>query len=218
MRRLLVLALITTACARPPARVAGPTRILVLGDSVAHGAGDESGRGLAADIDRELARLGIAHDAVIDAAINGSRTWQLASAVVQPRVRELVARADAIVVSIGGNDLYGDSRARMLSMLAPQLRMDVVVDRITSIVHTLERRSRARVVLLGLYDPYGHKLDPYVSLWSAKLFDRFARDPRVTVVTIADLFSARSRLSPVDHFHPGGMAYEAIARRVVEAL
>ena len=82
---------------------------MILGDSVAHGQGDESGRGLAIDLDRELDQLGIAHVASADAAVTGSRTWQLATRLLVPRVRELARKADAIVVSIGGNDLFEGS-------------------------------------------------------------------------------------------------------------
>jgi lysophospholipase L1-like esterase len=99
------------------------------------------------------------------------------------------------------------------------MMMDLVVNRVESIVRTIERDSRARIVLLGVYDPYNNpRLDEDVNLWSAKLFERFADDPRVTVLTIADLFVPSRRISPIDHFHPSADAYERIARRVAEAL
>jgi lysophospholipase L1-like esterase len=191
----------------------------VVGDSVAHGEGDESRLGFARHLDRELTRLGIAHEPTVDLAISGSRTRQLARVITQPGARALMAKADAVVVSIGGNDLYGDSRARLLSLIAPRLMMDVAVERIASIVRTIERGSRSRIVLLGVYDPYRNpRLDEYVSLWSAKLLERFADDRRVSVITIADLFVARPRISPIDRFHPNADAYERIARRVAEAM
>jgi lysophospholipase L1-like esterase len=135
---------------------ATPLRVIVAGDSVAHGEGDESHLGFTRHLDRELASLGIAHEATIDLAISGSRTWQLARVLAQTRSRALVAKADAIVLSIGGNDLYGDSRARLLSLIAPRLMMDIAVERIASIVRTVERESQARIVLLGVYDPAIH--------------------------------------------------------------
>lgn len=222
MRRFVVLLFLLDACgAGPPARVLNHSaqHILVAGDSVAHGEGDESHLGFARHLDHELARLGIAHETPADVAISGSRTRDLARVLAQPRVRALVANADAIVLSIGGNDLYGDSRARLLSMIAPRLMMDVVAERVASIVHDVERESRARIVLLGVYDPYRNpRLDEYVSLWSAKLLERFADDRRVSVITIADLFVARRRISPIDGFHPNADAYDRIARRVAEAM
>jgi len=156
---VVMFAFVERQAPRLPARWTGggacpstKMRVVVAGDSVAHGEGDESRLGFAGHLDRELTRLGIAHQATIDLAISGSRTWQLARALAQTRSRALVAKADAIVLSIGGNDLYGDSRAR------------------------------------------------------------------VSVITIADLFVARRRISPIDGFHPNADAYERIARRVAEAM
>jgi lysophospholipase L1-like esterase len=218
VRRLAFFVLIL-GCAAPPPRHAGPMRIVVAGDSVAHGEGDESHLSFAAHLDRALTQLGVAHNTPADVAISGSRTSQLARVLERPRCRALVREADAIVISIGGNDLYGDSRARLLSFVAPELMMDLVAERVARIVRTVERESQARIVLLGVYDPYRNpRLDEYVSLWSAKLLERFADDRRVSVITIADLFVARRRISPIDGFHPNADAYERIARRVAEAM
>lgn len=216
MKRCVLLLFLLAGCrAGPPIRPVSLQHIVVAGDSVAHGQGDESYISFAAHLDRALAQLGIAHGTPVDLAISGSRTWQLARVLTRERVRD----ADAIVISIGGNDLYGDSRARLLSAVAPRLMIDLVAERVASIVHTIERESGARVILLGVYDPYRNpKLDEYVSLWSAKLLERFAGDRRVSVITIADLFIARRRISPIDGFHPNADAYERIARRVAEAL
>ena len=201
--------------ARPAQRHAGPLRVVVAGDSVAHGQGDESHSSFAAHLDRALTQLGVAHESPVDVAVSGSRTAQLARVLTRRVVRD----ADAIVISIGGNDLYGDSRARLMSAIAPGVMMDLAMERIASIVCTVERNSSARIVLLGVYDPYGNpRLDEYVALWSAKLLQRLAGDRRVTVITIADLFTARRRISPIDGFHPNADAYERIARRVAEAM
>lgn len=221
MKKWIVALVVMFACVeRQAPHLPSPStkmRVIVAGDSVAHGEGDESRLGFAGHLDRELTRLGIAHQATVDLAISGSRTRQLAR--VLARSRAVVAKADAVVLSIGGNDLYGDSRARLLSLIAPEVMMDLAVERIASIVRTVERESQARIVLLGVYDPYRNpRLDEYVSLWSAKLLQRFADDRRVSVVTIADLCVGRRRISPLDGFHPNADAYERIARRVAEAM
>jgi len=203
------------SCWSPPAAVVvapHALRVVIVGDSVAHGVGDESGLGLAGHLDRELARLGIVHAAPLDLAQGGSRTWNLS--------RVSVTGADAIVVSIGGNDLYGDSRARLLFLLAPRLMMDVTLDRIDSIVSSLRRANRdAHIVLLGVYDPYGRAdLDRDTSIWSSKLYARFASRRGVTVLPIADIFARSQHLSPLDHFHPSADGYARIARRIAESF
>jgi len=215
MRTFVVLLLMAGCAAQPPRHTGGAMRIVVAGDSVAHGQGDESHTSFAAHLDRALTQIGVEHQTLVDVAISGSVTRDLARVLERPLVRD----ADAIVISIGGNDLYGDSQRRLMSTIAPRLMMDLVANRIESIVRRIEHESRARIVLLGVYDPYGNpKLDEDVSLWSAKLYERFADDRRVQVITIADLFMTRRRISPIDRFHPNADAYERIARRVAEAL
>jgi lysophospholipase L1-like esterase len=179
--------------------------IVVLGDSVAHGAGDETGRG------------GIAgYLGAWNAGINGARTWNVIALLGQPAMRKALASAEGVVLSIGGNDLYGDKTARLVSMIAPGFAMRLTMMRVSHIVARLEKSNpRLRVYILGLYDPYRRgELDVAVAEWNGMLMRRFAEDARVTVVPIADLFGPAGRLSPIDHFHPSGDAYERIARRI----
>ena len=138
----------------------------------------------------------------------------------RPAVRDAIRRADAVIVSIGGNDLYGDSRARLTSLLAPTLAMELTLDRIATLVKRIRGiNGSARIFLLGVYNPYrAAPLDRHVATWTSKLFARFADQKNVTIVPIADLFAHRARLSPIDRFHPNAEAYGIIARRIVESL
>lgn len=179
----------------------GVRRIAVLGDSVAHGAGDESGRaGIAG-------RLGAANFGV-----DGARTHGVLDVLRRADVGAVLRSADIVVVSIGGNDLFGDGAARFLTRLAPAR----AINRIAAIVDRIHAANpAARVVLLGLYNPYRTPfLDQQVALWDARLIARFARDREVDVVRIADLFAYTARLSPIDHFHPSAEGYALIAARI----
>jgi lysophospholipase L1-like esterase len=193
-----------------------PLRVVVLGDSVGHGAGDESGRGIAGNLDCELDARGIAHAPAVNAAVNGSRTWNV---FAQMR-NAAVSSADVIVLSIGGNDLYGDRWSQLLSTVAPSLMMTIVRARVAVLVRTLQSvNHHARIVLIGLYNPYRElPLDRAVARWNGGLLERFAGERGVTVLPIAELFAATDRRSTLDHFHPNAAAYAAIARRVGEGL
>lgn len=113
--------------------------------------------------------------------INGARTWDVLRLLRKPIV------ANAIVLSIGGNDLYGDSIARLATLVAPSLAMERTLNRVAAIVAAIHRANpSARVFLLGLYDPYRSPfLDEQVAHWDARLIERFARDRAVDVVRIA---------------------------------
>jgi lysophospholipase L1-like esterase len=187
----------------------GVFRVAILGDSVAHGTGDESGRGIAGNLD---ALLGDKH-VIENLGIDGARTWNVLALL---RNGAAIATCDAVVISIGGNDLFGDSVARLATLVAPSYAMDRAIARVAAIVAAIHRRNPAtRVILLGLYDPYRRPfLDEQVAHWDARLIERFARDRAVDVVRIADVV----QLSPLDHFHPGAAGYAAIAARVAPAL
>jgi lysophospholipase L1-like esterase len=94
--------------------------------------------------------------------------------------------------------------------------MEHTLDRVATIVERIhDANPAARVVLLGLYDPYRKPLlDQQVARWDSRLIARFAGDCAVDVVRIADLFAYTARLSPVDHFHPAAEGYAMIAARI----
>jgi lysophospholipase L1-like esterase len=219
VKRLVLLAVIVVlACNRGPARSrvavssgvlqAEPppaSRLIVIGDSVAYGAGDESGRGGLAG------RLGARN-----AGVNGARTRNVLALLEQPSMQSALGAAKGVVLSIGGNDLYGDSMARAFTTILPGLAMQMTLRHVTNVVERIEHANpRLHIYLLGLYDAYHRRdLDVRVAAWNALLLERFAADEHVTVVPIADLFRGTRRLSPLDHFHPSAEAYARIARRI----
>lgn len=208
----------------PSAPPVSQHHILILGDSVANGAGDEARIGLSGHLDAELTRAGIAHTPTINAAMNGARTWHMASRLRDRKVRDEVKHATVLVVSIGGNDLFGDSRARLLSLIAPRLSIDLTIDRVEELVKRLRAMNgNARIFVVSVYNSYrgsaiGRVVDPYVAIWTSELLARFSGDANVTIVPIADLFSHHERRSTIDHYHPSAEGYALIARRIAESL
>ena len=210
-RRVLALLVVALACAAPHQFSGGSRRILVIGDSVAHGAGDETGRGISGSLQQLRATT------VANCGINGARTLDVLRAMTKMPIES----ASVIVMSIGGNDLYGDSLARAMSVLWPSHAMRRTLARVSAIVNRIHaRNAAARVILLGLYDPYRPNafLDRAVNEWDSMLIERFASDRRVTVIRIVDLLERADRLSPIDHFHPSAAGYTLIAARIAPAL
>jgi lysophospholipase L1-like esterase len=205
-----VLALLAISCG--VAQRHGQGRgIIVLGDSVAYGAGDETGRGIERTLSRMLQRP------VTNCGINGARTTDVLRAL--PRFP--IETAAVIIISIGGNDLYGDPLARTATTLWPGHAMRRVAANVEMLVDRIRRRNRsAEIFLLGLYDPYGPSvfLDRAVNLWDSLLISRFASEPHVTIVRIADLMRSPDRISAIDHFHPSAAGYVQIAARIAPAI
>lgn len=202
----------------------GVWKILVLGDSMAHGAGDERAIGIPGYLAAEL-RSGASESFLpVNLGLNGARTRNVAALLRRADARSQVTTADIIVISLGGNDLYGDSRARIMSRLLPAIQRERTSAKVARLVAQVqELNPAARIFVLGLYNPYPKStlaswLNTQVNLWDGTLIQHLATEQKVTVIRIADLLARADRISPLDHFHPGSRGYQAIARRIAETL
>ena len=195
---------------------------IILGDSLARGTGDETGLGIGGRFVDDLRQRHIKTNNIVNLAINGARTVDLLQQLQSHNVRVLLAQSNVIIVSIGGNDLWGDNW-RNSTPPNPDLVMGSVLGQIGRAIASIrDANPRARIFLIGLYNPFvsapmGGMLTPFINEWNAKLVEKFERDPNVVVVQTADLFQWHDRLS-MDRFHPGDEGYALIARRIADAF
>ena len=198
-------------------------RVVAIGDSLAYGAGDETGKGIAGRLKEDLAARGFSSIETANLGVNGAQTGDLMARLRQDRVRTQIEKADAIIVSIGANDLFRSPGSREETLRAPLAVADRILTRIESIVADLRSMNpRARILILGGYNPVpAHPLTPmitqYLQLWDATLAGRFEHDPLVSVVKMSDIVT-RQKLSRYDNFHPGGAAYAEAAERIAQML
>jgi lysophospholipase L1-like esterase len=201
----------------------GPLRIVLLGDSLARGTGDDSGLGIGGNLEAELKRRQIAGRPTINLAVNGAKTGDLLAQLESRNVRQIIGQSDVVVISVGGNDLFGDFGAYGAPPKDPEGVMQGVLGRVAGVVREVrEANSKARIFVVGLYNPFvsapeGARINALVNRWNAKLMEKFEGDANVTVVQTSDIFSHRSRLS-FDRFHPGREGYALIGRRIAESL
>ncbi|HEX8409331.1 MAG TPA: GDSL-type esterase/lipase family protein [Thermoanaerobaculia bacterium] len=210
-----------SAAEAPPQR--GVVAPVILGDSLARGAGDERGLGISGRLDADLHRRGLRARRTYNLGVNGARTGDLLRQLESANVQQILRESNAIIISIGGNDLWGGNDWRNVSTMDAEARMSDVLSRIESVIGIVRKANpQARIFFIGLYNPFvstpeGRLLTGLVNRWNARLLEEFGSDPNFTVVATSDLFSHRDRLS-VDRFHPGGEGYELIAKRIGEAL
>lgn len=207
------------ATAAPPAGTIAP---IILGDSLARGTGDETGLGIGGRFVEDLRQRKFKTNNIINIAVNGARTADLLQQLDSRNIRELLAESNVIIVSIGGNDLWGDN-FRSAPVKDPEKILDTVLTQIARVVTAIRAANgSARIFVVGLYNPFsstpmGALLTPLVNDWNAKLIERFARDPNIVIVQTADIFRWRDRLS-MDRFHPSNEGYALIARRIADAF
>jgi lysophospholipase L1-like esterase len=216
----------------PPAalsqsRVARPTRgfLLVLGDSVARGTGDELGRGFAGDVLEARRKSGSTEMANL--SVNGAVSGEVRALLESANVRNLVGAADAILLSVGGNDLshaVGNPSESGAVERIRQARSSFVANLRAILAALREANPSAPIYLLGLYDPFGEetpaaRLGASVILsWNAAAAETALAFPRVTPVPTFDLFYGRPDRLAADHFHPNRNGHHAIAQRLLQLM
>jgi lysophospholipase L1-like esterase len=212
---------------KPAARREGEKLLLVIGDSLARGTGDESGRGWAGDVLDAFKRRGSARMANL--GVDGAESSDVRKMAETPNVRTLAASADAILVSAGGNDL---SHATTRDPQSPA-EMAGSIDsaraayaaNLRSILKDLrEANPKSPIFLVGLYDPFGTegpegRLSRSVILgWNSLLAETALAFDGVRVVPTFDLFDGRPDRLAADKFHPNRKGYALIAERIAQLL
>jgi len=196
---------------------------IILGDSLGRGAGDETGLGIGGRLVDELRKRNVNTKNIINIAINGARTHDLIQQLGSRNVQTLIAQSNVVIISIGGNDLWGDNNWRNGPPRDPEGVMKDVLNHVEESVKIIRGANpSARIFVIGLYNPaistlFGKVLTPFVNRWNAMLIERFGSDPNVVIVQTSDIFAYRDRLS-FDRFHPNDEGYSLIARRIADAI
>src|SRR5688572_3277456 len=135
VRTIVTLILIATACQpvqhAPVRNAAAPAiertstmpktlHVVSLGDSLAYGAGDESGEGITGRLEDELRVRGVTAVETVNLGVNGAQTNDVLARLKQERTRKAITAADAVVLSIGANDLFRTPHSREEIMRNPE--------------------------------------------------------------------------------------------------
>jgi len=210
----------------------GQIDIVALGDSLTKGTGDRTGAGYIGRVKDKLSEAtGRDVHVINNLAVNGYRTDQMLSDLEKPSVADTLSKADVIIFTIGGNDLFKYVRNEldltsaeitgedlMKSIPEPMERLDQIFKKLNDI------NPSAVIVYVGLFNPF-LDLDPTrqtslaIAEWNAKAYTHVNGYENVIMVPTADLFE-RHLLDYLysDHFHPNDAGYERVAERVVQAL
>ena len=210
-----------------PIKKAGHRFLLVLGDSISRGTGDEGGKGYATDVAEALRKRSATDSANL--AVNGAESGDVLEVLKSPNTARLLSAADWIVFSAGGNDLSHSIPRVAASAGAPldaigAARSAYVANLREILTRIREANPSAPVYIIGLYDPFGN-VGPQgrlgssvVRTWNALLEETALSFPNVTVVPTFDLFYGRPDRLAADRFHPNAAGHQAIAERVVQLI
>ena len=233
MKRVVVLlaAVVVLGCrehpkikpARPARLMDGVMRVVVIGDSLAQGTGDETGKGIPGDLEDEFKQRGITSD-VKNYGVAGATTADVENKLHDDTIRGDLANADAILLSIGANNVFQDPEARARAIRDRDAYAQEILEQVAGAVAQIRSiNPDAELMLLGGYNPMpDHPLSSgisrYIKNWDKLLNKRFESDALIDVVKTSDIIDRADKLSPADHFHPGAAAYRDVAKRIADML
>lgn len=196
--------------------------ILVLGDSIGFGVGDEPDMGIGK---RYAARIDPDNPlTVANLAVAGASSADLAALVAAPENAAFISAADLIIISIGGNDLnrlqYEDTlsldRAFQDILSRYQENLEATLNRLRAL------NPEAQIALIGLYNPYPDQ-DPQKSQklleWNYQTQLVAAAHLKTAYIPIDEAFKYHlTSYLAADQFHPSSIGYQVIAETLDRIL
>jgi lysophospholipase L1-like esterase len=207
--------------------------IVALGDSLTTGLGDHTGKGYVGRVRDKLEKLHVKPVYVRNnLAIPGYSTRQLVEDLASPTTQEILAQADIILLTIGGNDLFAGGQGLFTVGDELDFNPEAVIERIALALEGVEQvlsainsaNSHAIVLYIGLYHPFldfdrNREGALIIQQWNNDVFAMMNTYANMVVVPTYDLFELKGeRYLASDHFHPNDIGYEAIAERISQIL
>ncbi len=199
--------------------------LLVLGDSIGAGIGDDKGEGIGekyADLVLQNSNQSIE---IINMSVAGSKTHDLLTLIDKSDLKSTIEAAELIFVSIGGNDLKNILNEESISILIDfeELLIQYIQD-ISKIFKTIdEQNPNAKIIVLGLYNPYGEDISQQtiklLLQWNYETQNLISFYPNIVYTPSYDLFQNHlDSYLAIDNFHPNTKGYQMIARRIYEVI
>ncbi|GEN50938.1 GDSL-type esterase/lipase family protein [Alkalibacterium pelagium] len=192
--------------------------IVILGDSIGSGVGDQESSGIG---DRYLELMDRDGDEILtNLAISGYTSSQLVDLIETGENNATIAEADLIIISIGGNDLNRLAFQRDLDLpVAFEDTLNAYLENLETIIGDIRtQNSEAEIALIGLYNPYSliiPELSDYLVEWNDDTRSLVESHPGSTYVPTFDLFQDQMEdFLYTDYFHPNEEGYQAIAEQL----
>jgi lysophospholipase L1-like esterase len=222
----------TGSSAIPKAEATAPEQteegktIVALGDSLTRGIGDAAGKGYIGYVADMLQDKSKEKINLFNLSVKGYRSEQLLYQVKQHEIQRQIQGADAIVMTIGGNDLFqrGQTLLELDLQNIVQLREEYLGNLQQIIMEISARNQEATIYFIGLYNPFidlsdAARTTKAVRQWNYQTSELLDQYPQVVFVPTFDLFQMKvNDYLFSDQFHPNTAGYQLIAERVVSLI
>lgn len=204
--------------------------VAAVGDSLTQGVGDSTERGgYVPYLEMSLEKDKSVQDAVFyNFGVKGNRSDQLLKKLETDEVKDVVKNADAVIITIGGNDVMKVVRDNFsnLKLRAFAKEKKIYKQNLTEVLESIkEVNPDSKIILIGLYNPFLKwfseitEINSILGDWNDTSQDILKNYPGTYFVEIADIFeNTDDNLLYTDYFHPNDKGYELIAGRVHQIL
>ncbi|MCD7033598.1 SGNH/GDSL hydrolase family protein [Metabacillus sp. GX 13764] len=196
--------------------------IVGLGDSLTRGLGDSSGKGYTGYLLDHLKEKTKEKVTLTNLAVSGMTSPQLKQQLKLEEVKRQVQNADAIVMTIGGNDLFnGGEVMNDLSEKSIKATRTAFMQRLSAIFGELTKLNpKAKIFYVSLYNPFSDlesskQTSSIVREWNFYSADEAAKYKNIISVPTYDLFEQNvNDYLYSDKFHPNKEGYQLIGERL----
>jgi Lysophospholipase L1 and related esterases len=210
---------------KQPAKNSNSFQVLILGDSIAKGTGDEKGKGFAGDLPDSFKSDTSKEVLVTDAGIDGLESQGLLAQLQNKRLDKPIADSDLILVSIGGNDIRNILSLNALAKEdAFKTRQDSYLNNLKQTLKDLRTvNPNSTIIFLGLYNPYEKITTPedtsLLNEWNYNSQQLVESDGKATFIPTNDLMKYNlGRYIAKDGLHPNSAGYQALSNRISKSV
>lgn len=200
------------------------SEILILGDSVGFGLGDEENLGLEKRYLDIINKKGENKKEVTNISVPGYESTDLVNLIKSGENDSVISNASLIIISIGGNDINRlESEDNVILTVAFEKALKNYQTNLKGIIKEIRKNNPdAQLAFIGLYDPYNKEEPEKTKLlleWNYETRLIVNSDFKFTYIPTYELFEYHldEYLSP-DGFHPSGLGYQMIAEELDRVL
>ncbi|MGM9985864.1 MAG: GDSL-type esterase/lipase family protein [Bacillaceae bacterium] len=200
--------------------------VVGLGDSLTRGIGDEDGEGYFGILKKKFKLKDNPPLSFVNLSVSGAKSKDFLALLNQTGTQYTIKKADIIVMTMGGNDLFpGIEALQNIDLTTYTGDIEQFEKDVQTILKTIRSfNSEAPIYWLSLYYPFedipqlkqGSLL---TSAWNGVLQKVASNYNDVYIVPTYDLFQGETgSLLYSDHFHPNKKGYEQIANRLLQKI